>query len=308
MARSKKAKNLKDRSWRSLVSQGRRRPGSAVAWQRAFFASCKLLLGLAALGGAGYGVWLLSEHLAENEGPVDFTGPAAPIRQVHFKSDGPLDLPWALERLALGEDVTLMDLDVERARRDFENEPQVASAVVRRVFPDVLSVEVVERKPVLRLALKSKGASVPELWLVSMKGVLYQGFGYSRASLAQLPFLDVDPSFLKRDETGGYQPIESVSRVSPLLELVRQEAPEVYRDWKIVSFLRPEADPELDPGSHVLVRSGKVKKIRFSPRNYGDQLRRLRYLLDEPGFREASSVESIDLSHGRSVFARVGPT
>ena len=95
MARPKKTKNPKDCSWRSLVSQSRRRPGSAVAWRRAFFGTCKLFLALAALCGAGYGALLLSQRLSEQEGPVDLTGPAEPIRHIRFKSDGPLDISWA---------------------------------------------------------------------------------------------------------------------------------------------------------------------------------------------------------------------
>ena len=54
-----------------------------------------------------------------------------------------------------------------------------------------------------------------------------------------------------------------------------------------------------------MVRSGKVQKLRFSPRNYHIQMRHLHYLLLEPDLRKRKVIESIDLSHGRSVFAKL---
>jgi len=48
-----------------------------------------------------------------------------------------------------------------------------------------------------------------------------------------------------------------------------------------------------------------VGKIRFAPSGFASQLRRLRYLLTEPRFRQSQFVRSIDLSHDRSVFAKI---
>ena len=108
---------------------------------------------------------------------------------------------------------------------------------------------------------------------------------------------------LKIDSNGnGYRRLEGISQVTPLLELARREYPGIYRDWKIVSYANPH---ETGPGSFVKVNSGKVKNIRFSPENYSAQLKRLKYLLLEPDFRRKRVIESIDLSHDRSVFAKL---
>ncbi len=279
---------------------------SAIAWRRAFFGFGKALLFVVLLAGAGYGLWLGREYVAGQSGPVDLTGPAVPIASVSFKSDGVLDSSWINEWLALSEEDTLMDLDLRALRTKLENQPQVASARLRRLFPDLLRVELRERKPVFRLGIRPKGGR-PELWLVSGEGVVYRGQNYSYASLAILPWLELDSALLEPDGNEGYKAITVVQRVSPLLEIVRRDYPELYRDWRRVSFLRPAADSS-DPGAYVQAQAGKVKRIRFAPRDYADQMRRLKYLLLDPGFRDAPSIESIDLSHGRSVFARIRPT
>ena len=56
------------------------------------------------------------------------------------------------------------------------------------------------------------------------------------------------------------------------------------------------------------IKSIKVRNLRFAPRNFTTQLRRLKYLLMEPDFRRNSVIESIDLSHDRSVFAKLNPS
>lgn len=90
--------------------------------------------------------------------------------------------------------------------------------------------------------------------------------------------------------------------IAPLLELARSEYPEIFRDWTVVSYNRPS---DKDPGANVTVKSRRIGTIRFNPSDYSSQLKRLRYLLDEPKFLQASFIRSIDLSHGRSVFAKI---
>ena len=278
---------------------------SGVAWRRTLLGFGKVLLLVTLLGGVGYGFWLGREFLAEQSGPVDLTGPAVPIASVSFKSNGVLGTSWLNECLDFPEGTTLMDMDLRALQAKLEAKPQIATARLKRLFPDALRVEVMERKPVFRLGIRPRGGK-PELWLVSRDGVVYRGQNYSYASLTILPWLALDPATLRRDGNGGYKAIAELEFVSPLLELVRRDYPELYRDWSKVSFLRPGADPS-DPGAYVQVQAGKVKRIRFAPRDYADQLRRLKYLLLDPGFRGAPSIESINLSHGRSVFARIRP-
>ena len=303
ITRKKNHKPNSDRSWRNLVSDKRRRPMSSVAWRRSFLGVGKVLLIITLLGGSGYGIWLVREHFQRNPGPVDLTGPALPVDSVKYATDGVLSLNSIKRMLQIPENAALMDLELKDIRSKLERDPQIAFARVRRRFPSTLQVEITEHKPLYRLFIRAK-KGIPEMWLVSGTGVIYKGKDFRNATLSALPYLNPDPGLLKKDERNDYQRIPVLEKVSPLLEIARSDFPELYREWKVVSFLRPDAD-ESDPGAHILIESKGVKEMRFAPRNYRAQLRRLKYLLLEPGFQNNKSIDSIDLSHGRSVFARL---
>lgn len=276
---------------------------SSVAWRRSFLGVGKVLLIITLLGGSGYGIWLVREHFQRNPGPVDLTGPTLPVDSVKYATDGVLSLNSIKLMLQIPENATLMDLELKDIRSKLERDPQIAFARVRRRFPSTLQVEITEHKPLYRLFIRAK-KGIPEMWLVSGTGVIYKGKDFRNATLSALPYLNPDPGLLKKDERNDYQRIPVLEKVSPLLEIARSDFPELYREWKVVSFLRPDAD-ESDPGAHILIESKGVKEMRFAPRNYRAQLRRLKYLLLEPGFQNNKSIDSIDLSHGRSVFARL---
>ena len=276
---------------------------SSVAWRRSLLGVGKVLLLIALLGGSGYGIWLGCEHFQNNPGPVDLTGPTLPVDSLKYATDGVLSRNFIKRTLQIPENATLMDLELKDLRSKLEREPQIAFARVRRRFPSTLQVEISEHKPLYRLFIRAK-KGIPEMWLVSGAGVIYKGKDFRNATLSALPYLNPDPGLLKKDERNGYQRIPVLEKVSPLLEIARSDFPELYREWKVVSFLRPDAD-ESDPGAHILIKSKGVKEVRFAPRDYRAQLRRLKYLLLEPGFQNNKSIDSIDLSHGRSVFARL---
>jgi hypothetical protein len=195
-----------------------------------------------------------------------------------------------------------MELDIDEMQESLMSEDQISYARVSRGFPDTLRIEIKERDPILVLRLGSKTGGFED-WLVSSDGTLYLGTAYPRTTLSLLPSLSVDSSLLRLKKTGtGYERLEGIPPVAPLLDLVRREYPAIYRDWQVVSYERPN---ETDPGAHVRIRSGRVRSLRFSPGNYAVQMRRLHYLLLEPKLRASPVIDSIDLSHGRSVFAKI---
>ena len=270
ITRKKNLKSNSDRSWRNLVSDKRRRPMSSVAWRRSFLGVGKVLLIITLLGGSGYGIWLVREHFQRNPGPVDLTGPTLPVDSVKYATDGVLSLNSIKLMLQIPENATLMDLELKDIRSKLERDPQIAFARVRRRFPSTLQVEITEHKPLYRLFIRAK-KGIPEMWLVSGTGVIYKGKDFRNATLSALPYLNPDPGLLKKDERNDYQRIPVLEKVSPLLEIARSDFPELYREWKVVSFLRPDAD-ESDPGAHILIESKGVKEMRFAPRNYRAQI------------------------------------
>lgn len=230
----------------------------------------------------------------------DFTGPSSLVKEVVFVSDGVLNKRWFMNWLGPLRGCRLNELDLEKIHHNLVAEDQVLSARLTRKFPDTLEIMIKEREPLLVLRMK-KGKDGFTDWLVSSDGYLFEGTGYSRNRLKVIPSLKIDPSLIRKNpRTSPVLSLEGIPNVAPLLELARRDYPELYRQWSIVSYTRPF---DSDPGASVTVHSKRVGEIRFSPRNYSAQLKRLQYLLSENRLARSNYISSIDLSHGRSVFA-----
>lgn len=301
-----KSKNKKNSatglSWQKLKPKSSRRPTTIPAFKKRIGMIGRFSLLFLILGLAGFGYSWFEKIFNQDSGPLDLTGPGASIREVRFSSDGVLKKKWFMNWFGPLRGRSLMELDIHKIRHDLEKEDQVISAQVRRKFPATLEIFVKEQTPVMVLRLKVKSGGYND-WLVASDGSLFLGEGYSRSRLSLLPSLSIPSSDLQRTEDGnGFKPLTEVSKVTPMLNLARREYPAFYRDWKVVSY---DLSSEFDPVAHILVHSGKVKKIRFAPENFAKQLERLHYLFLEPDFRNKEVIEFIDLSHDRSVFAKI---
>ncbi|MDR1788898.1 MAG: hypothetical protein LBR12_00815, partial [Opitutaceae bacterium] len=164
------------------------------------------------------------------------------------------------------------------------------AAGVSRKFPDTRVVRSGERLPVARLMARV-GDGPAEALLAARDGVLYKGRGYPPGLEAGLPWLDG----VRLSRAGaGFAPIEGMETVSDLLEQARTDAPELYRDIRVVSLERLAEDGVL------LARMGAAERVRFGTREgFPAQIRRLEWTLgrlraENPGAR----VRSVDLSIG----------
>lgn len=288
-------------TWRDLRPNSPRKPASKAAFRKRVVGLSKSFGILAATGLLGFGIWW-SQILRIGEEPINLFGPGIPVKEISFETDGVLGKFWFQNWHGPLRNRSLMDINVKSLQRELEEEPQVASAKVSRIFPHTLKIELSEQQPILVLRLGKKGGGFQD-WMVSSDGSLYQGTGYSRGTMSLLPSLKISSHSLRpKKEGNGFAKLEDVPVVAPLLELARREYPEIYRDWTVVSYHSPR---ENNPGSHVLVRSKKVRSLRFSPNNFSAQMKRLKYLLLQPEYKRRKTIESIDLSHDRSVFARL---
>ena len=299
--KSRTKKKSEPSTWRDLLPNSSRRPASKTAMRKRSLSFAKSTLVVICLGMVGVGFWWGSQRDVY-ETVLLWNKMDEPVKRVTFESDGVLDHRWFQNWFGPLRDRTLMQIDIDDLHSELIKEPQIAYAQVRRIFPSTLEVKILEENPVLVVRLGKKGGGVQD-WMISADGDLYQGVGYTRQILSLLPSLSISPKQLQIDPNGrGYRKLEGISFVTPLLELARREYPSIYRDWKVVSYSDPQGS---GPGSFVKVNSGKVKNIRFSPGNYAAQMKRLKYLLLEPDFRRQPIIESIDLSHNRSVFAKL---
>ena len=290
-------------SWKDLVQKKSRRTASRSSVRKRWQMGLKLLSLILILSVVGaFGLFTEKNFSSSLVGSFEFKGVSPMVDRVRFSSDGALNHKWFANWFGPIRKRTLMDLNLADIHQHLLGEHQIANAKIRRVFPSTLEVTIQERQPVLVLRLKDRKKGYQD-WLVSRDGTLYLGQEYSSSRLALLPSLRIAPNQLKRKVDGsGYAALTGMVRVSPLLELARREYPDLYRDWRVVSYERPD---DLDPGAHILVQSGRIGKIRFSPNAYADQMKRLRYLLKDPKFSKTAKIRSIDLSHERSVFAKI---
>jgi len=304
---NKKNKNQDGLSgnWKKLAPKSSRKPASRAAFRKRLLGVTRVFALIVVLCLVGIVVHFFQERSQPHSGPLDITGSGMPVSKLMFVSDGVLHKNWFQNWFGPLRNRTLMDLDIEKIQKELKKESQISFARVSRQFPSTLKIELKEKKPILRLCLRSKTKG-EQTWLVSSDGSLYLGTCYSNASLVHLPFLNIEPSLLTPNPEGkGYAKLEGITAVAPLMELARREYPGFYQNWKIISYQRPH---DSDPGAHIHIKSGKVRNLRFAPHDFAAQLRRLKYLLMESDFRRTPVIESIDLSHDRSVFAKLNPS
>ena len=291
-------------SWRNLKPSSSRKPSSRIVARKRLVTFARVFIySIIAAGIAGSLVYLqVRQPNSCVIGQSDYTGPSTPIQRIDFRSDGVLNDKWFLNWMGPIRGLSLAQINLSKLQHNLLEEDQIIDVKVKRNFPATLQIFVKEREPLLVLRLRDDQQEFRD-WLVSSDGLLYEGSGYSSSMLKLLPSLKIPGELIqKKDNIKGYKKLEGIPLIAPLLELARSEYPEIFRDWTIVSYNRPS---DKDPGANVTIMSRRIGSIRFNPSDYSSQLKRLRYLLDEPKFLQASFIRSIDLSHGRSVFAKI---
>ncbi|MEO0511010.1 MAG: FtsQ-type POTRA domain-containing protein [Verrucomicrobiota bacterium] len=277
-------------SWRELAGPRRKRVNSPQAKKRRQARIFKLLGAfLALLLLISLGIWT-STLLKERERPIQISTPSKEISQIMFETDGVLPNKWLGTVLKLDKGTTMMEVDIHAMKQSLEGQAQVVRASVERVFPSALKITIEEHIPVLRIAVPGSNGKV-EQRVVARDGSIYQGIGYSKADLDRLPF--VQP-YLHSD--GSVRPMRGIERVDDLLSAGRQEQPEFYKTWKVISLQHYSGYADM-PGEVIEVRSSYVPRVIFgASTDFSQQLDRLKVILDYVRARGNPSLKRIDLS------------
>ena len=210
-----------------------------------------------------------------------------PVEEITLETNGVLDLAWAEQTLALRRDVGLMELDLYAAKERLMATNQVRQAVLTRKFPATLVVQLDERAPVLRLRARQPGGQTGE-FLVATDGEVFTGSGFDRDELARLPWL----GGVGLTRAGNhFAAIDAIPRVADLLALARENVPDLYASWRVVSLERAAHDRQL------IVQSAEIPEIIFSLESdfYG-QLARLDLIIERNRARSLRPVQSINLA------------
>jgi len=293
------------RTWRDIPQNVTPRAMSRVARRRQWQRRLRRVGFAAGLIGLCAGVLFVAHRLAEGDLQLSRASNAEPIREVVLRTDGVLDQAWIMRRLAVPPEATLIDLDLAVLRERLLADRQVITATLTRKFPATLEVSLSERSPVARINVRSSPEeAAPRPHLVARDGVVYPGSGYDVRLLAELPWLGgVRLRRVSGDSSAAqFAPIFGMPLVAELLATARNEAPALYKTWRVVSLARLESDAEIE------VKTDTIDRIIFNARESAGFLRQvaqLDLLLDSVQPDAAGAISEINLAIGRMVDGRI---
>lgn len=287
------------RSWRNIRQEvsapamsrrGRRR--QVFAWVKAGAIGTFLVA-------AAWGVYAVVHSWETDRAALATAVHSEPVRDIVLITDGVLPQKWVSDTLALPPRASLMSLDLAALRDRLLRSGQVRVAVLSRNFPDTLVVTLQERTPVARVQA-GDGAGSPRQLMVAKDGVVYDGLNYDRQMLATLPWLD--GIRLVRDAR-GFAPIDGMAEVSALLSMAQLQAPDLYREWLIVSLAR------LAERDEILVKAQDIPEIVFSrKRDYFKQIAQLDFVVEATRTLPGAGLQSVNLSLDGQVPVRLQST
>ena len=277
-------------SWRELVGSRRSRVNSFAASRRRWMRWVKLVGALLLLVLIPVGLVQLVRILNQDTKKAVMSVTVNPLESILFLTDGVLTDSWLEAMIGPLKGLPIMEIDIFAIKQKLEENTQVRSASVERIFPSDLRIEIVERKPVLRL-MTAGADGKHRLRLVARDGVVYRGFGYSGEALKRMPYL-----YPYRHPDGSYLPLRGIKPVVELLDVVSSTQPQLFETWQVVSLQYFNGNTEL-PGQVIEVRSKNVPQIVFgASKDFALQLDRLAYILDYFKKNGEPALKRIDLS------------
>lgn len=294
MARPKKPQGS---SWRNIQQGSRRATKTKASRKRQLVIVFRSSLAILLLTAIVAGILGLRYFFAQsNNGPV--SGDPLSVELV-FTSDGVLDEQWFSSQFADELWGEAREIDVGQIKRELEASGQISSAVVTVTLPSILTVEVKERNPILRIRIRDQDGE-PLVLLLSRDGSLYRGFGYPVDTLRGLP----GAIGLKiRRKGSGYMPVEGIESVARLLKYSKQTLPAVARHWRVVDLSDWNTESGYRP-SLVRIKSLHIEELVFSVNNIEQQIERLAEILEHTQRYQMGQPVFIDLSYGEDAIIR----
>lgn len=241
----------------------------------------RLALLLGALAAAAWLVW-------ETGALLFWENPRYAIRKLVIRIDGPsLTPPLIRSYTQLGEGTNLFAFPLARAQDALERVPEVKSAVLQRILPDSVVIDVVERVPLARLgrweslgvdregrvfSLRSGGAELP---VISGGGERRPRPG-SRVGQGALNALEV-VEVCKRSRIGEKARLASIDVSSrDYLELYLAAGERAKLAWKGMGTGTPESRQCLEKKLEQLAQALRLSEER------GRKLVRIDLTFDDP--------------------------
>ena len=220
-----------------------------------------------------------------------------PVKQILFHTDGNLTALWCKQYLSLPGDTDILDVDIAALQQSIGKCSQVKKVTVMRKFPDTISIEVEERKPILRVMVQ-EGRS-KKIMFIDGDGVVFPLEVGENFTQNQLPFLSgIDLT----KEGNGYRKVPNVDKVQELLVIARAKYWPIYAQIEVVemsSLTRVNA-----PWSKIKMRCQFASQVIFKDSNFDEQLKRLDFILNTPKVKSRIPVNRIDLTYPKDAVVR----
>ena len=157
MSKAKKNDLVMPATWRNLKPRFSRKSSSRVVVRKRLAVAARMIFGATIIIFLFSFLYLQIDKDARTEvGKKDYTGPSLPIKQIVFRSSGPLNHEWFLNWLGPLRGSSLVEVDLEKLQQNLLKEEQISSARISRSFPSTLVVEIKERVPMLVLRLRDR--------------------------------------------------------------------------------------------------------------------------------------------------------
>jgi len=237
------------------------------------------------------GLSLLGYYIVNTPKALALDDVASSFVELDIETDGVLPPSWIEYRMALEENLGLLQIDMTTVKSALESYPQIKEASIEREFPSKLHVRVRERMPFFRIKVKDEiGES--QIYMVDEDGFVFKNIRFPDQTIDHLPFIaGVD---LHRKDS-GYHQIDSVPCLAELYKVACSEYPELAREWSILFADRLIMAKNFTEG-YIRVHSRSVPEILFSPKDFAQQLEKLDYILDSRGGASVSFVSRVNLS------------
>lgn len=293
--RKKKSKSKsEERSWRTVLQTQSRKVVTPAAKKRRLKRFTKAVASIFC-SALALGIVAVVMYCLSVKPQIGWRPPSNLIRQILFQTDGTLKRHWLREVVDIPKNRRILDVDIQQIKQRLEQEGQVRSATVERLFPNILKVSVQENVPILKVVVLDENKRRRQL-LVAKDGTVYAGQGYSQATLKQLPYLHgVRLKRAAAENSKAFAPVAGMEVVAELLEKARARLPEFYTTWRLVSCKDFDGRREF-PGAVIEIHSLIAGKVLFFPSDFDEQLNRLQYVLEYTEQNRMQNIEYVDLS------------
>jgi hypothetical protein len=207
------------------------------------------------------------------------------LERVEIRTAGTLPRGQVLRLLRLPRGTSLGAIDIHRCRTELLKCPQVRDAHVERAYPNTLSVKILERIPLFKVAQRGSRE-----WLfVSSDGFVFPCIGLCENAIASLPQLHCSPPAVAG----------TILLFVPQLCKVLQEAKEIGGStvgaWSAIS-VDEGACGRTGKLEEFEVRCPTIVHLRLRSEDLSKQFEELEYILRDARERHLLPLDRVDLS------------